>query len=234
MSGFFQAALLGMGYASFLFIIPCVFVTIVCYELSKSFTAKRLGCLVSEKISLNPFKYISVFGFILMSLTNYGWGKAQECDVDRLPKSKKVLYYFSGSIGCIICALVFLLLQAIVHIIMCLGGISGGFLYNVQDILCLFVWVPVSMAVTQLIPIPGFAGYSILKALFFEKAHSNALRAIEQNGKWIFTVIVLIGVMRLVSEFLSGICYDGLIFAEKWLVDIITNGQLSEILENLQ
>lgn len=225
MSYYFQVLIYSAGLSVFLFIVPFVFIAIVCHEYAKAFTAKKIGCLEAEKINTNPFKLISVWGFILMSVTNYGWGKAQACNLNAVSKGKKVLYYFSGSIGNIIGAAVTLLLQATLLIIMLFEGIElSGVWDTVNMALNALVWIQISMALTQLLPVPGFSGYYILKTLFFEKTSSKFIEKLEANGKWIFTVIVLLGAMDYASEILTSLCCTGLMNAEEWFVDFVTGG----------
>lgn len=229
MSFYFQSLIYSMGWSVFLFIIPCVFAAVICHEYSKAFVAKKTDCLETEKINANPFKFISVPGFILMAVTNYGWGKAQACNLDRTSKGKKILYYFSGSIGNIIFAIGLLLIQTVLLTVMLFAGIDlKGIWDTVHFVLNVAIWTQLSMASAQLLPVPGFAGYNVLKTLFFSKASGKFIKNLEANGKWIFTVIVLLGLMYYASELLTSMCYTGLSNAEEWFVDLITGGLLTK------
>lgn len=237
---YFISLFLSMGISLYLLTPLCAFIAIWFNELSKAAVAKKYGCL--EKVSFNPLKSVSVLGFILMTITSYGWGKAQECDLKNVSKSKKVFYYFSGSIGNIICAVAFVLIQTALFVILCLIDVSSEstFWNFLQLMLDLAIWLQISMAITQLLPIPGFAGYNILKTLFFANATGKSIRTIEANGKWIFTVIVLAGllltllglsklnVMYYASDFLTSVCFNRIADFETWFVDLVTGGLFTE------
>lgn len=226
---YFQTLIYSMGYIIFLFIIPCAFVTVLCHEFAKAFVAKKLGCLSDKKINSNPLRFVSVLGLILMSITGYGWGKPQECNIGAVSKPKRILYYFSGSMGNIICAVGVLVIQSILLTVMLLTGMKlAGWLDTLLLILNLIMWLQILMAITQLIPVPGFAGYNILKTLFFDKVSNPVLTKVEQNGKWIFTVLVLLGVMYYVVELPTSVLYTGISNAEEWFVDMITGGLYTE------
>lgn len=229
MSFYFQSLLYSMGWSVFLFIVPCVFITLVCHEYSKALVAKKIGCLEADRINANPFKFISVFGFILMAVTDYGWGKAQACNLDRTSKGRKVLYFFSGSIGNAIFAVALLFLQTVLLTVMLFAGIElKGIWDTVNFVLNIAIWVQLSMALTQLLPVPGFAGYNVLKTLFFANVSRDFIKTLEANGKWIFTVLVLMGCMYYASELLTSLCYTGLSNAEEWFVDLVTGGLLTK------
>ena len=229
MTYFYRSIYYQFGWTTVLYIIPCVFFAMVCHEYFKARTAKKLGCLCDERVYKNPLKFISVIGYIFGIISGYCWGKAQPCNIDKLSKGKKVLYYFSGSIANIVFALIALLIQTMVFVVMLYASVElGGFWDSLHFAFNLFVWTQIFMAVTQLLPIPTFSGYAILKTLFFEKVYNKNLAKVESNGKWIFVVLVLLGVLYYVNEIPADFVFNVLYTGMENLVDLITGGLFTQ------
>ncbi len=217
---------LNIGWIVAVFIIPCVLLAIYVYEHARASTAGRLGVLRGNISSRNPLRYYTVFGTLLMIFTGYGWGKQQECDLTGLSKGKKVLYYFSGSLGNIICALAVMAVQGVIFCIMLYASLDmkNPIMDYLNMSIDIFVVCQLLMAIAQLVPIPGFAGYSILKTLFFENYYHKNLTKIENSGKWIFTIAALAGLLNIVSEIPADFLFSVLTYLQEGAVDLITGG----------
>ena len=77
-------------------------------------------------------------------------------------------------------------------------------------------------------PIPTFSGYAIIKTLFFQNVRNKTLDKIESNGKWIFIVLVLLGLLYYVSELPVGFAFEWLYAGMTKLVDLITGGLFTQ------
>lgn len=221
----------GFGIISLLYIIPCCLIAIWIHEFFYRRQALKLGAIKldgNEGVSKNPFKYIDVVGCILMITTGYGWSKKRETNVSKLSKGEKVKLYLSGSIANLLFSLATLVFQSLLLIVVLYAKIeSTRIIEIIQMFLNVLVRINLVMFLSQLLPIPGFAGYNILKTLFFEKANGKFITKAEQNGHTIFVIAVFALVFFYCADLPVAYLYDLLANIQEAVVDFLTGGRLS-------
>ncbi len=213
-----------------LYIIPCIIIAFWAHGVSNAYILKRYNAFANKKdaFTLNPLKYISIIGIAFFCGIGYGWCKTYNADDRQLTKKQKLLLYASGPLGNLVFALAAALLQCILLIIFLELGwqrysVPDGILYFFD----LLLWVNIIMFFTHIMPIPGFNGYNIIKTLFFEKYYNKKLAKVEENGKWLFAIIALLGGFAYTAEPLAGFIFNILTGCQIWLVDLVTGGLYS-------
>lgn len=228
MSQYFGMLYVLNDWTTIFYIILCVFLAFWAHGAVHAYTVKKYDCYPKNsdgKFSVNPLKYIDVFGFILMCVLGYGWCKTQPVSTKRLNKKQKIMLYLSGPIGNALLALATLLLQTILLVVALEESIQTNIVVDaVLNFLDMLVYANILMLVFHILPIPGFNGYNILKTLFFESYYNKKLAKLEANGKWIAVVLAITGLLYYCAELPTLYAYNGLVGAQEWFVDLVTGG----------
>lgn len=230
MSQYFGVLFSLTDYWTILYIIPSAFIAIWVHGFVHALVAQKYNCLEdkNEKVSKNPFKYISVFGFILMFAIGYGWSKTRKTKLDKLSKGQKVLVHIAGPLANFAASIAALLIQTVVLIIALYTDTETTAIVDaILFLLNMIIWANLLMCVSHLIPVPGFSGYNVLKTLFFEKYYNKTLAKLEENGKWLFVVLALSSILYFIAEIPTSYIYRYIAGAEEWFVDFVTNGLYS-------
>ncbi len=144
--------------AHVLFLLPGLIIGLTVHEASHALSAKLLGDRTAEKmgrISLNPFRYLSLLGTIALAFLGFGWGKPVIVNIYNFKRPK--LYYFLSSISGPISNLL-------------LAIIALGILYLkphwIIAVICYSTFiVNVILAVINLVPVPPLDGSKIWPCL---------------------------------------------------------------------
>jgi Zn-dependent protease len=138
--------------------LPGLIIGLTVHEASHALSAKLLGDRTAEKmgrISLNPFRHLSLLGTAALFLLGFGWGKPVIVNLYNFKKPK--LYYFLSSIAGPISNLL-------------LAAIALGILYlKPHPIIALIcystLFVNIILAVINLVPVPPLDGSKIWPCL---------------------------------------------------------------------
>lgn len=228
MSQYFSILYALSDWTTIFYIIPSVLIAFWAHGVTHAFVAKKYNCFDKTKnaaFTWNPLKYIDIFGFILMCAIGYGWSKTQATDLRNLKKNRKIMVHLAGPLGNLIATIAVLLLQSVLLIVALILSIQTNAVVDaVLFFMNMIIWANIVMFVTHLLPIPGFNGYNIIKTLFFENYYHKNLATVENNGKWIFTILAIIGVFYYCAEIPVKFLYKYLTNAEEWFVDFVTGG----------
>jgi len=148
--------------------IPAILIAFTFHEYAHAFMADRLGDKTPRfqgRLTLNPIVHIDPIGFILILLVGFGWAKPVQTN----PSAYKNYYKddlkvsAAGPIANLIIGLVFAILIVLFEKFSPLQGqlykIIGNILYITGDLNCLLFFL-------NLVPIPGFDGYHIVRDCF--------------------------------------------------------------------
>lgn len=186
-------------------IIPAALVAITFHEYAHAWMAVRLGDDTPKyqgRLTLNPFNHIDFIGFIMLITLGFGWAKPVETNPNALKNYYKddLKISAAGPLMNLLCTIVFTIVFAfmiklpIINIE--LNSILNTIVYYIAYYNCLWMFL-------NLIPIPGFDGFHILRDLFpkqFYKIADDlyryqmiifiALILPIFNGRSIFSIIV--------------------------------------------
>ncbi len=188
----------------FLTFFPGLIAAITIHEFAHAWMADRLGDptpRVQGRVTLNPLAHLDPLGTLAMLLTRFGWGKPVEFDPYNLknPTRDTALIALAGPASNIILAIL----------------ISGTrFLINTDNaivslVLIQLIFVNLSLAIFNLIPIKPLDGEKILYSLLPKETAFEYRKFMDQWG--LFVLIALIfpifggvsPVSRLVSPIIS-------------------------------
>lgn len=151
----------GSDIVTKLIALPIVIFAITVHEFGHAFMAKQLGDKSQKKrLTLNPFKHIEPLGVLTLLLFNIGWGKPVSVRRENLnkkikPEVAESLIALGGPLFNILTAAILLILSLKIEV---LKNLLGG-------IYTLLIIYNLLLAVFNLIPLPIFDGYTIIKPL---------------------------------------------------------------------
>lgn len=151
--------------------IPAILIGFTLHEYAHALVADRLGDKTPRsqgRLTLNPFMHIDIMGFILILLVGFGWAKPVQTN----PSAFKHYYKddlkvsIAGPIANLIVAFLATLLFAIITKVFSSTDPSNQLSYTIYRILVYTVQINCMLFILNLIPIPGFDGFHILRDLF--------------------------------------------------------------------
>ncbi len=161
-------------------LIPAILVAFTFHEYAHAFMADRLGDKTPRfqgRLTLNPISHIDPIGALLILFTGFGWAKPVQTN----PTAYKHYYKddlkvsLAGPIANLLVALAASLLVAvIVRVIPLITGSSdvlflimtNNLAYILFRIVLNIISLNVTLFVLNLIPIPSFDGFHVLRDLF--------------------------------------------------------------------
>nr|WP_253198799.1 site-2 protease family protein [Clostridium estertheticum] len=148
--------------------IPAILIAFTFHEYAHAIVADRLGDKTPRfqgRLTLNPIAHIDPIGFILILLTGFGWAKPVETN----PSSYKNYYRddlkisFAGPFANLIIGFVFAIFTVLFWK---LSPVQGTVFTIIIEILKMTVSINCMLFFLNLVPVPGFDGYHIVRDLF--------------------------------------------------------------------
>lgn len=192
MDNYILSILLGIIAGVITFTIHGYAHSIVAYKLG-DYTPKFQG-----KLTLNPSAHIDILGLLMIILCGFGWSKSVDTD----PRAFKNYYKddlkvsLAGPIANLLTAIVFALVFGIYYKFM-----FAYVPYAVSRVICILfsqiIMFNLSIAVFQLLPLPGLDGFNIFRDLAPSKFYKWA------EPLYQYQMIILLGVVLIGGRILS-------------------------------
>ncbi len=171
----------------FLMWLPIILLSLSFHEASHAFISYKLGDPTARnfgRVTLNPLKHLDPIGFIAMLTIGFGWAKP--CPVNtrnfRNPKKGFALSSLAGPVSNMILALGFTVLMAIFYLIYLIVAIVRGlaeppvFVDYIQMFLYYGIYLNVSLAIFNFLPVPPLDGSRILGLILPDKVYYAFLK----------------------------------------------------------
>ena len=171
----------------FLMWLPIIMLSLSFHEASHAFIAYKLGDPTARnfgRVTLNPVKHLDPIGFIAMLTIGFGWAKP--CPVNtrnfRNPRKGFALSSLAGPVSNMILALGFTVLMAIFYLIYLIVAIVRGlaeppvFVDYIQMFLYYGIYLNVSLAIFNFLPVPPLDGSRILGLILPDKVYYAFLK----------------------------------------------------------
>lgn len=172
----------------FLIIAGLLIIAIAIHEFSHALAADRLGDptpRLAGRLTLDPRAHLDPLGSLLLLFAGFGWGRPVPFDPFNLrnPKKDAAIISFAGPASNLVMAafssLSYRFLDALPILIV--GGVG--------EILSLFIYFNVLLAVFNLIPVHPLDGFKVVAGLLPKKYYSDWL-ALEPYGM-IFLILLI-------------------------------------------
>lgn len=147
--------------------IPAILVAFTFHEYAHARVAVKLGDNTPKyqgRLTLNPFAHIDLLGFFMILFFGFGWAKPVQTNPNALKNYYKddLKISIAGPLANLACSIVAVILFAVLGRMFSntkLNTIVTTIVYLIAYYNCLWMFL-------NLIPIPGFDGFHILKDLF--------------------------------------------------------------------
>lgn len=163
--------------------LPAVFLAMSFHEFAHAFIAVKMGDPTPKyqgRLTLDPLAHVDWIGFIMFAIFNFGWAKPVQINPSNFRNKKlgSILVSLAGPLGNLILAIIFFIIQLTLLLVFKVNIISLIFPHatgsmNPQTILfsiiSKIVILNIAFAILNLVPIPPFDGYHIIKDLFYKK-----------------------------------------------------------------
>lgn len=148
----------------FIIVAVLLVIAISVHEFSHALAADRLGdptARISGRLTLNPLAHLDPLGTMLILIAGFGWGKPVPFDPFNLkdPKKDAAIISFAGPLSNLVMAATAAVMLRI-------------FLFS-PEILELFIYFNVLLAVFNLIPIHPLDGFKVVAGLLPKKYYAD-------------------------------------------------------------
>jgi Zn-dependent protease len=192
-----------MNPLSLIFRVTSVLLAITIHEFFHGLVADRLGDptpRVNQRLSLNPMKHLDPIGTLALFFVGFGWAKPVPVDQYNLSNPKRDMAFISlagPASNILTAALAAIVLQYILPIV----PLSSTILLGLSTFLLSFIFLSVSLAVFNLLPLPPLDGSKILIAFLPRRLGYEVENMLEKYGMvlLLFLVFPLFGREPLIS-----------------------------------
>jgi len=171
--------------AGFLLQIPIVLLSLSLHEAAHGYVAFQMGDPTARnlgRLTLNPIKHLDLVGTLCMLLAGYGWAKPVPINTRNFnnPKKGMALTALAGPASNLMLALIFNILRAFFIVIafyIIPQNESTSLLVMILNTFFYWgVYLNVSLAVFNLIPIPPFDGSRIFLSFLPPKTYFGIMK----------------------------------------------------------
>lgn len=198
-----------------LFSLPAVFLALSFHEFAHAFTADKMGDDTPRRqgrLTLDPLAHVDWIGLILFAVAGFGWAKPVQVNPSHFKHRKwgEILVSAAGP------AANFLLAFAAVLLYFVLLRFWTGIPEYAKAILFYIIYLNIVFTILNLLPIPPFDGYHVLKNLFFRQ-NVKFFWKVEQYSMYILMAVVFLGVFRWILLPPTDFLYRHLMDFGHWL-----------------
>ena len=206
---------------SFLMLLPIILLSLSFHEAAHAYVAYKLGDPTARNLgrcTINPIKHLDPIGFLVMLLLGVGWAKPVPIFARNFRDARKgmAISSLAGPVSNFLLALIMGLL---------LGASTVGFYYayyiaasevavRAMSLICTFfyygVFLNVSLAIFNFIPVPPFDGSRILGLLLPPKYYFRIMKYEQYSG------LIFLGIIVVLSWFDISLI--------SWIVSPVTDG----------
>ena len=192
--------------------LPVILLILSVHETAHGYVACKLGDPTAQslgRLTLNPLKHVDLFGFLSMVLFGFGWAKPVPVNARyfKNPKRDMALTGIAGPISNLLMALGFAALLKVFSLAFAGVYFTNAILLNMATYFLNFlfygVYLNVSFAVFNLLPIPPFDGSRLLFAVLPSHLYFKIMRY-ERYIYLIVLVALILGVLDPLLNFLTG------------------------------
>jgi len=201
-----------------LYSLPAIFLAFSFHEFAHAFVAYRMGDATPKlqgRLTLDPLAHVDWIGLIMFAIFGFGWAKPVQVNPSNFRSRKwgDILVALAGPLANILLAFLALL---IVQILSYSSNLNSG-MAILLSILYKIVSLNIVFAFLNLIPVPPFDGYKIVKNLFFRK-NIKFFWLLERYSIIILFAMILLNVFSFLIRIPYSFTYKYLDRLTAWIV----------------
>lgn len=181
--------------------IPAILIAFAFHEFAHAFVADRLGDSTPRyegRLTLNPAEHIEPVGFLMIIIFGFGWAKPVRTNPSAYKNYYKddLMVSIAGPIANFLTSIIFSIILGIylAVIYLHLPERVGSVLHDMIETVII---LNVSLGFFNLLPVPGFDGFHVLKDLL--KGRMGEL----EEKMWQFRPILLFGTVYFAGYIIS-------------------------------
>lgn len=185
-------------------VLVVLFLVFPIFEYARGLAAKLMGDDTPERsgmLTLNPFVHIDPMGALVMFICRIGWTKPMPINISNCrkvkPRTAAVLVSLAGPVANILLSYI----MVIAYKLVLMSG-AGDIAYYIALGLIYTAQISIFLAIIILIPIPPFAGFTILSGFLPRRVVQFMLRY-QQIIYWVFLALLVTGALSVPFSFIS-------------------------------
>lgn len=208
-----------INWVDVLLSLPAVFLAMSFHEFAHALTAYKLGDPTPKnqgRLTLFPLAHVDWLGLILFALFRFGWARPVQVNPANFKNRKwgSVIVSFAGPLANMLLSLIALVILVVAEIFV--------FFYRdiVLGIIDRVVQLNIVFAILNLMPIPPFDGYHIIKGLFYRR-NVKFFWNYEYYGMLILFIFVILGGFNLLVHTPAQYVYRQLMHLQTFLLSLL-------------
>jgi len=186
--------------------LPAVFLAMTIHEFAHAFVAYKMGDPTPKfqgRLTLDPLAHVDWIGLIFFAVFGFGWAKPVQINPDNFRNKRvgDILVSFAGPLANITLAI----LTYIVFLILLIA--IPAFPDIGSRIIDKIIWFNIIFSILNLIPIPPFDGYHILKALLKSRPYKFFMQY-ERYGFLVLLAFIWFNIFDIVVGIPAGFVYS--------------------------
>ncbi|MBE5805600.1 MAG: site-2 protease family protein [Clostridiales bacterium] len=214
--------------------LPAILIAITFHEFAHAFAADKLGDDTPRnqgRLTLNPFKHIDIFGFALLIIAGFGWGKSVHVNPRNFKRNismtkAEAIVASAGPITNLILAIISTIILAVLLKFNLLNQLNSRVMSLVLIFIFEVILINLGLGIFNLIPLPPLDGSKILNHFL----PFNIRNWFEMNQYILYMVFIIIWITGIASKIITP-CIKGVMYGIFYLVGQIFNIELQSILQ---
>ena len=203
------------GLLNMILSIPAILVAFTVHEYAHAKVADMLGDKTPRfqgRLTLNPIAHIDPIGFIFLLIAHFGWAKPVQTNPSAFKNYYKddLKVSIAGPLANLFTAFIFAFVYYFVVVLLINFGVNDNLINVINGILGSVVAINAMLFILNLLPIPGFDGFHVLRDLFPKKFYAIS-DAMYRYQMIIFAVLVFTGILGFIVQRPAGIITNSFI-----------------------
>lgn len=179
--------------------LPAVFLAFSFHEFAHAYVAYKMGDptpKIQGRLTLDPMAHVDWIGLIMFTVFGFGWAKPVQVNPSNFRNRKRgdILVSLAGPVANLLLAVIAFIILQILGNILPINPFTNALNVNTTIYLIIdnIVRLNIVFALLNLVPIPPFDGYRIVKNIFFRR-NANFFWQLERYSIIILFAFIFFG-----------------------------------------